>query len=227
MATTRPRSAAVTGVCFHGVGRPLPDISPDAANYFIPHELFLRVLDELTERPDVDLTFDDGYASDLEIALPALRERGLTASFFPLAGYLGQPGYLDASGVRTLAEAGMPIGSHGMRHRSWRGLDADATNEELSVARAQLAEAAGAPVTMAACPFGQYDRRLLGSLRRLGYRRVFTSDRRRARAGGWLQPRYSVRAGDTLSSVRADILAPPDLAARLRGVAACRLKAWR
>jgi peptidoglycan/xylan/chitin deacetylase (PgdA/CDA1 family) len=205
----------------------MSDIGQDAANYFISHELFLRILDEVVERPDIDLTFDDGYASNTEIVLPALRERGLTARFFPLAGCLGRPGYLDADGVRTLAAAGMSIGSHGMRHRSWRGLDGAATYEELSAARALLAEAAGAPVTTAACPFGQYDRRLLSSLRRLGYRQVFTSDSTRARPGSWLQPRYSLLSSDTLGSVRSGILTPPPLAARVRGAAVKRLKAWR
>lgn len=205
----------------------MSDIGQDAAKYCISHELFLRILDEVMERPDIDLTFDDGYASDTEIALPALRERGLTARFFPLAGYLGRPGYLDGDGVRTLARAGMSIGSHGMRHRSWRGLDADATQEELSTARALLAEAAGVPVTTAACPLGQYDRRLLSALRRLGYRQVFTSDSTPARRGCWLQPRYSLLRSDTLGTIRSGILAPQPLAARVRGAAVQRLKAWR
>ena len=88
----------------------------------------------------------------------------------------------------------MTVGSHGMRHRSWRGLDAESEHEELTVARSVIGAAAQAPVTAAACPFGSYDRRVLGTLRRHGYAQVFTSDRRRARAGAWLQPRYSISA---------------------------------
>jgi peptidoglycan/xylan/chitin deacetylase (PgdA/CDA1 family) len=221
------RPATVIGLCFHGVGAPGREIDPDAVNYFIPRDLFLGILDDVAGRPDIDLTFDDGYASDIEIALPALLARGLTATFFPLAGRLGRPGYADGEGVRALAAAGMSVGSHGMGHRSWRRLDDAALHQELTVARDLIAEASRAPVTTAACPFGEYDRRVLKSLRGRGYRRVFTSDRRRARAGGWLQPRYSVRAGDTAASVRRDILAPPPLSARLRGAAAHRVKAWR
>jgi peptidoglycan/xylan/chitin deacetylase (PgdA/CDA1 family) len=227
MTATRPQSATVTGVCFHGVGSPGPDTDAEAANYFIARDLFLRILDDVMDRPDIDLTFDDGYTSDVEIALPALVQRGLTARFFPLAGRLGRPGHVSADGVRALTAAGMHVGSHGMTHRSWRGLDSAATLEELSTARARIAEAAGVPVTTAACPFGEYDRRVLGSLRTLGYRQVFTSDRRRARPGSWLQPRYSVRRTDTAASVRQDILAPPPLAARIRGAVVHRVKAWR
>jgi peptidoglycan/xylan/chitin deacetylase (PgdA/CDA1 family) len=227
MTTTGQDSTEVTGVCFHGVGQPGPGTDPEAAEYFVSRDLFLAVLDELMQHPETDLTFDDGYASDVDVVLPALAERDLSARFFPLAGRLGSPGHVDATGVRALAEAGMTIGSHGMRHRSWRGLDARAEEEELAVARSLIAEAAGAPVTCVACPFGAYDRRVLAALRGHGYTQVFTSDRCRARAGNWLQPRYSVRGHDTVSTVRDDILARRPLREKLRAGAACRVKAWR
>jgi peptidoglycan/xylan/chitin deacetylase (PgdA/CDA1 family) len=223
----QPDPAEVIGLCFHGVGRPDPRIAPDAAEYFISQDLFLAILDEVQGHPDVDLTFDDGYASDVELALPALQQRQLSARFFPLAGRFGQPGYLDAAGVRALAAAGMAVGSHGMRHQSWRGLDKTGLSEELREARARISEAAGMTVTAAAIPFGDYDRRVLSSLRRFGYQQVFTSDRRRATRGKWLQPRYSVRRTDTPASVRADILAARPLPERIRGAAVGRVKAWR
>jgi peptidoglycan/xylan/chitin deacetylase (PgdA/CDA1 family) len=224
-AQTAP--AEMIGICFHGIGTPDSALDQESAGYFISRELFLSVLDEVADRPDVDLTFDDGYASDVEVALPAILERGLPARFFPLAGMLGRPGHLDVTGVRTLADAGMTVGSHGMRHRSWRGLDGKSRHEELVSARAMIAEASGAPVTSVACPFGAYDRRVLTALRRYDYGQVFTSDRRRARAGAWLQPRYSVVRGDTIGRVRADILAPRPLRERMRCAAAARIKAWR
>lgn len=227
MTTRRGSPAEVTGVCFHGVGAPGPAADAEAAGYFIRRDVFLAVLDELTAHPEADLTFDDGYASDVDIALPALAERGLSARFFPLAGRLGSPGHVDTGGVRALAEAGMTIGSHGMRHRSWRGLDARAEHEELGLARWLIADAAGTPVSSVACPFGGYDRRLLAALRGYGYTQVFTSDRRRARAGDWLQPRYSIRGHDTLATVRDGILAPRRFPERLRAGAVGRVKAWR
>lgn len=220
-------AAVITGLCFHGIGEPTPDLEPDWYDYFVSRDLFLAVLDEAARWPGVSLTFDDGYASDVEVALPALRERGLTATFFPVAGKLGQPGYVDAAGVRSLSAAGMPVGSHGMWHRSWRGLDAQAEHEELVAARSLIGSAAQAPVRAAACPFGSYDRRALGALRRHGYEQVFTSDRRQARVGAWLQPRYSLLRTDTLSSIQENILAPRPMAERVRSAAAARVKAWR
>ena len=227
MSIPRPRPAEVIGLCFHGVGKPGSEVASDAADYFITRDLFLAVLDDVMERPDVDLTFDDGYASDVELVLPALTQRKLTARFFPLAGQLGQPGYVDTGGVCALSAAGMSIGSHGMRHRSWRGLDAAGMDEELEKARAIIANAANTAVTTAACPFGEYDRQVLSSLRRRGYLQVFTSDRRRAQAGQWLQPRYSVRRTDSVTSVRETILTTPAMRERIRGAAAHHVKAWR
>lgn len=227
MITRDPRSAEVIGVCFHGIGALGPGVEPDAGPYFISRDLFLSLLDEVMDHPAVDLTFDDGYASDVEIVLPALSERGLSARFFPLAGRLGSPGYVDAVGVRQLVNAGMTVGSHGMRHRSWRGLDAVSDREELIIARSLIAEAAGQPVTSVACPFGSYDRRVLEALRGHDYAQVFTSDRRRAQAGDWLQPRYSIRCNDTLRNFREDILAPRPLHERMRSKAVGRVKALR
>lgn len=225
--STAGSAAAITGLCFHGIGEPTPGLEPDWEDYFISRDLFLAVLDEATGWPGIALTFDDGYASDIEVALPALRERGLTATFFPVAGKLGQPGYVDAAGVRALSAAGMTVGSHGMWHRSWRDMDAQTEHEELVAARSLIESAAQATVRTAACPFGSYDRRALGALRQHGYEQVFTSDRRRARAGAWLQPRYSLLRIDTLSSIRENILAPRPVAERLRCAAVGRVKAWR
>ena len=219
--------AEIVGLCFHGIGTPARFLETDAADYFITRDLFLALLDRVMNIAGVDLTFDDGYASDLEIALPALTDRGLSATFFPLAGRLDTPGHVSAEGVRKLADTGMQIGSHGMRHRSWRGLDAAAGDEELAIARDVIARACGRPVTKAAIPFGDYDRRTLAALRRAEYAQVFTSDRRRAGPGEWLQPRYSVQRDDTIQTVQDKILAPRPWRERMRAGLASQVKALR
>ena len=166
------------------------------------------VLDEVAGRPDVKLTFDDGNESDAEIALPALRERGLTAQFFPLAGRLTQPGSLKREHLRSLRDAGMAIGSHGMHHVPWRQLSTEDCYRELVAARDQLVEASEGPINEAALPLGRYDRSVLRALRRLGYEKAFSSDRAPAWSQAWLQPRYSIQSDDTVDTVRT-ILAGP------------------
>jgi peptidoglycan/xylan/chitin deacetylase (PgdA/CDA1 family) len=181
---------------FHGVGEPRRPLEEGEAAVWVSRERFESLLDSVAGRDDVRITFDDGNASDFEHALPALRERGLTATFFVVAGRLGEPGFLDAAAVRELAAAGMRIGCHGMRHRPWRGLDDRTLDEELVQAKQVLEEIVERPVAEAACPFGSYDRRVLAGLRRSGYRHVYTSDRGTAGRHAFLQARNSVGPAD-------------------------------
>jgi peptidoglycan/xylan/chitin deacetylase (PgdA/CDA1 family) len=192
----------VINVCFHGIGTPGRELEPDEDQFWIEPERFEELLAAAQELRHVGLSFDDGNASDFSIALPALVERGLTASFFVISSRLGEPGSLDSEQVRALAEAGMEIGSHGMRHLPWRSLGDDAAREELDEARKTIEDASGRPVEQAACPFGAYDRGTLRALRSHGYTRVYTVDRRPSRADAWLQSRYVIRCGDTQDIVR-------------------------
>lgn len=201
----------------HGVGPPPRPLAPGEARTWVDVTRFERVLDACAGRRDVRLTFDDGNASDVGIALPRLLERGLTAEFFVLAGRLGEPGMLDEDGVGALRAAGMRIGSHGWAHRDWRALTGGQARQELLAAPARLAALVGAPVRRVAVPFGSYDRRVLARLRAAGVERVYTSDGGSARDGGWLQPRTSLHRE----------LDERWLRAVLDGVPAARLRARR
>jgi peptidoglycan/xylan/chitin deacetylase (PgdA/CDA1 family) len=182
---------------FHGVGEPQRELEAGEQNVWISRDRFVALLDAVTGRDDLRITFDDGNVSDVDAALPELRERGLQATFFVVAGRLGEPCFVDESGVRALADAGMGIGCHGMRHRPWRGLDDQALTEELVEAKAVLERVIERPVIDAACPFGSYDRRVLRRLRGCGYRRVYTSDRGTARVTAFVQARNSVGLRDS------------------------------
>lgn len=196
-------------ICFHGIGAPRRELESDEGGYWISQDLYHRIVDEVAGRDDVALSFDDGNVSDIEIGLAPLLDTGRAADFFVLAGRFGKPGSLSPNEVRELQINGMRIGTHGMDHVPWRHLPAELRHRELAEARSAIAEVTGRPVTEAALPLGRYDRRLLRELRQRNYARVFTSDRRRARVGAWLQPRYSVHAHDTIETVRTEILRPP------------------
>ena len=183
-----------TILTFHGLGTPPEHVRGSELTVWVDRGPYEATLDAVAGRPDVLITFDDGNRSDVEIALPALRERGLSATFFLVAGWLDEPGFITRDEVRELADAGMTVGSHGLHHRSWRTLGDDELEAELTQARSILTELGGHPVTEASCPFGEYDRRVLRHLRRLGHERVFTSDGGPARAESWLQPRNTIHA---------------------------------
>ncbi|MGE3622014.1 MAG: polysaccharide deacetylase family protein [Acidimicrobiia bacterium] len=201
---------------FHGVGRPGRPLEAGEAAVWVDADRFAALLDEVAEHhPEAVVTFDDGNASDHDVALPALRERGLTATFFVLAGRLDTAGSLSSDQVRALVAEGMVVGSHGLSHRDWRTLDDAGLDEELVRARDVLEDVLGRPVRQAACPFGSYDRRVLARLRGAGYERVFTSDGGHAPDGRWLTPRATVHAGDDVAWLRA-ALAPPGALATVR-----------
>ena len=67
---------------FHGVGEPKRRLDPAEAEFWLGRRQFESTLDSVAGRSDVRITFDDGNHSDLAYALPALRKRGLTATFF-------------------------------------------------------------------------------------------------------------------------------------------------
>lgn len=220
-------TGTTVNICFHGIGGPSRDLEPGEERYWIRPDQFHAILDDLLTWPSVRISFDDGNLSDVRIGLPGLAARSLSAEFFVLAGRLGTPGSLDADDVRELQGHGMTIGTHGMHHRSWRGMDERTTYDELVAARDRLAEVVQRDVTTAACPLGQYDRRALGELRRQGYTAVFTSDRRPARQAAWLQPRFSVRRDDTPATLRAAVWASYGWPRRVRGELVSVAKRWR
>lgn len=182
---------------FHGIGEPPPSTERAERDFWWEERPFLLALDkisaEMSDGPSpIRITFDDGNASDLEIALPALLEREMTASFFVCAGRVGTRGYLDASAVRQLLGAGMGVGSHGMHHVDWRKLDNAKLHVEIVDAKHMLEEICGSSIDEISIPFGSYDRRVLTKLKSAGYRRAYTSGRGTARAGAWLTPRNTL-----------------------------------
>ena len=215
-------------ICFHGIGEPRRELEPGEERYWIHRDQFHAILDELARLAvGADQLRRRQLSPTCEIGLPALTARGLSAEFFVLAGRLGTAGSLDEGDVRELQGYGMTIGTHGMHHRSWCGMDEQTTYDELVAARDRLVEVIQQDITRAACPLGQYDRRALGELRRLGYTAVFTSDRRPARREAWLQPRFSVRRDDTPASLRAAVGASRSWPQRIRGELVSVAKRWR
>jgi peptidoglycan/xylan/chitin deacetylase (PgdA/CDA1 family) len=185
--------ARVINLTVHGIGEPPRELDPGEDQTWVTVAQFEQVLDAVAGRDDVQITFDDGNSSDIEIALPRLLERGLTAEFFVLAGLLGSPGRLTGSDVRKLQEAGMRIGSHGWSHRDWRRIDRAQAVEEMIEAPRVLSSVTNSPVSRVAVPFGSYDRMVLTRLRSAGAAVVYTSDGGPARMDSWLQARTSLR----------------------------------
>lgn len=64
-------------------------------------------------RKIVVITFDDGYKSDIEYAVPLLEKYGFCASFYIFGGAVGTDGYLTRADVKKLSEKSCAeIGNH-------------------------------------------------------------------------------------------------------------------
>ncbi len=199
---------------FHGVGPLTRDVDPGERDCWLETGHFEEILDLVRGDHRVSLTFDDGNASDFEIALPMLVDRGMRAAFFICSGRLGEATFLDSQQVRELDRRGMEIGSHGVGHLPWRSLDDHRLTEELRASRAALKSVCGSVVDAAACPFGSYDRRVLRALDAAGYRTVFTSD------GGPCAGRGRLRARNTIKRTTT----PRDIQSMLTR---CKSPSWR
>ena len=75
----------------------------------------------------VSVVFDDGWASVYTFARPILKERGLRASHYIIADFVGKPGYqsdyMVADQITELSYLGHEIGSHSLDHQDMTEVD--------------------------------------------------------------------------------------------------------
>lgn len=184
---------------FHGIGIPHKSVDQGEAPYWVSVDRFHRILDQIETHRErghqIKITFDDGNRSDMEIAVPELRKRGLIGHFFVLTGRCEDPRYLSAAEIRALADSEMLVGLHGRDHVDWRRIDDPTLEAETVTARATLSDMAGMPIDTVGIPFGGYDRRVMRQLKRTGFSEIYRSDGGLASDRTRLRHRTSIRAG--------------------------------
>jgi peptidoglycan/xylan/chitin deacetylase (PgdA/CDA1 family) len=111
------------------------------------------------------ITFDDGYRSVREVALPALRRFGYPAVLFVPTAYIGQHNMFDDgiepredicdwNDLRDLMSHGVAVQSHGISHRRFSEISLDEQKEELIGSKSILENNLGKPVEFMAFPYG-------------------------------------------------------------------------
>lgn len=145
--------------------------------------------------PGVVLTFDDGFRSVNEVALPILSEYGFVATVFCAAGYAGKQSAWDgAPGVPALpmmswdelaflASQGWEIGAHTMWHACLPGLPPGRMQEEIADSRRILQERIRSEVGSFAYPFGRYDELCAETVAAAGFTSAWTMRPRPNRPG--------------------------------------------
>ena len=137
----------------------------------------------------VVITFDDGFVSVLENAIPELRSRKMPATIFVATGSLGQrPQWVRNPAMSSWHETVMSenlldqfkkeqlvqIGSHSVNHPRLTQLEETEASRELVESKRDLERILGRPVELFSFPHGDHNSRLLTLAREAGYRRVFT-----------------------------------------------------
>jgi peptidoglycan/xylan/chitin deacetylase (PgdA/CDA1 family) len=170
-------------------------------------------LDALFERdaspgpPRVAITFDDGYRSVLEHAVPVLRERGFPATLFVPTKWIGaQNGWDVSSDIRLdlmtgdelaeLAGSGFAVESHGHGHIDYARSDPRAVEDDVRMSVERLTDLLGRPPRYLAYPYGRATPAAAAEASRLGLRGAFTLDRPQGMSGAFARTRVSVVPAD-------------------------------
>jgi peptidoglycan/xylan/chitin deacetylase (PgdA/CDA1 family) len=164
-------------------------------------------LDALFEDPDapaVAITFDDGYRSALEHAVPVLRELSLPAAFFVPTRWIGGTNVwegrsdpvMTADELAALARDGFAVESHGHAHIDYARADPAAVEEDVRTSVERLTELLGRPPRYLAYPYGRASAAGAAEAARLGLRGAFTLDRPQRLGGVFAVPRVSIVPSD-------------------------------
>ena len=123
------------------------------------------------------ITFDDGGASALAAIAPALEARGWRGHFFMTTGWLGEPAFLSADGLRELVARGHLVGSHSHTHPlAMSSLSRGELLREWRDSSEILAGVLGERPTIASIPGGAYSRTVAETAGEAGIRVLFTSE---------------------------------------------------
>jgi len=157
----------------------------------------------------VAVTFDDGFATTFENALPVLAHYRVPATVFLVSGRIGgHNDWMTAKGsprrelmtreqILALRDAGVTLGSHTRGHPRLPEVPAARVREEIAGSKADLEDLLGQEVGYFAYPFGLFDDNARAAVEQAGYRaacstrsgfndgRVDRFQLRRIEAFGW------------------------------------------
>jgi peptidoglycan/xylan/chitin deacetylase (PgdA/CDA1 family) len=160
-------------------------------------------------RPVV-LSFDNGYESHFNAALPVLRRLHWAAvENIQLSGLPRDQGGLSHEALRRLLAAGWELDTQGFTHADLVRLGPVELRHEVAASRRVLQRRWHVPVHWFCYPSGHYDRRVVAAVRRAGYRGSTTV------VPGWSRrtsdpyrlPRLRVLAGTRPEELQSQIAA--------------------
>lgn len=107
-------------------------------------------------QPIVSLTFDDGWQSVYDRALPLLDKHGFRSTQYVNPSSIETPNFITAAKVQQMHQAGHEIAAHSYQHVDLTSVGRDRLDDELRRSEESLA-AAGLPTDDLAPPYGRSD----------------------------------------------------------------------
>jgi peptidoglycan/xylan/chitin deacetylase (PgdA/CDA1 family) len=129
----------------------------------------------------VAVTFDDGFASTFEHAMPVLAHHRIPATMFIVADRIGgdndwmhrrgmpQRALVDAGQIREMHATGITIGSHTLTHPKLPECGPDEMSREFADSKARLENLLSHPVLHFAYPYGLYNDTARALVEQTGY----------------------------------------------------------
>lgn len=117
----------------------------------------------------IAITFDDGFASTFEHAMPVLTRLRIPATMFMVAGRIGgdndwmhrrgmpQRALMDATQLREMHAADITIGSHTLTHPKLPECEPGQLSREIADSKSRLEDILSHPVQHFAYPYGLYE----------------------------------------------------------------------
>ena len=196
--------------------------------YCIERKTLVRLLDQIERsgkrgvslsdalenpsRKNVVLTFDDGAQHLWDFAIPALLNRGMTASFFIPTHHIGKTNswdveegraevqLMDKSAIRELHRAGMEIGGHSHHHIRLGEVEESRASQELRMSKEILDDLIQKETQSMAWPYGSVPENSKELLKKSGWisgLAIFSPDAHPAR-----MRRFIIHDGDSARSMR-------------------------
>jgi len=114
------------------------------------------------------LSFDDGYRSIYDYAIPILNAAGLKSTQYIITHTFADPKYMTKQQVQELYRGGHEIGAHSQTHPNLTSLSFEKAEQEIEGSKKEL-EALGIPVSTFAYPVGKYNQQIIQLVKGAGF----------------------------------------------------------
>ena len=142
----------------------------------IDFENQVKKISSFKEKYDIRFTFDDGGSSFYVLIAPILEKYNFKGYYFISSDFINKKGFLTENQLRKLSESGHFIGSHSSSHpRDMTKLSCERQFEEWDKSKNTLEKIIGKEIVMASIPNGQFNKKVLEIMIKVGIREVYTS----------------------------------------------------